>query len=166
MKSVQQILARLETLSKADRQWIVKHLPEQAKAVLMNELSGEAASTGNGIERKKQAVSSATDPGQIEGIDPGVAASVLATEPGWITVALLQSANDAWAKQVINELPTQVRSVASATMRDTPPLSGPVVMSLRRTLLLLAATESQETQFPEKPRWRQWIDSIWIRGNA
>src|SRR5690348_2742516 len=100
MQTIGNILSTLESLSSADRQWIVERLPDEAKSLLMNELvtatdasirDDECHSTG-----KARLTSS-----KIERIPADVAASILESEAPWIVAVILQSANTAWTTQVV-----------------------------------------------------------------
>jgi len=156
MKSVEQILSRLESLSGSDRQWIVERLPDDAKALLMNELSAPndliAAVTSGSM-----AIPKGVDGVVIERVPPHVAANILENESGWLIAAILSPANKAWSDQVVNALPTHQRLSVLTALKGLKPVPVPVVMSLHNTLLRRIARDGYSMRKPlALPRWRRW----------
>jgi len=170
VQSVEHILAVLESLSRADRQWIVEHLPDHAKSVLINELSNPIASKANHQSIETQTAPSANGESRqllIERISPVTAASVLANEPLWIIVAILQSVPFAWAAQVAQALPTSIRPTVIAMQRDSRAVPASIVASLRNTLLRRCVDEPGAYETIDlRPRWRQWLDVLRSRRAA
>lgn len=162
MKSVEQILTRLESLASADRQWIVARLPDHAKSLLMDELTSTNAKARIAAA---ELAGEASNNDQLEKISPAVAAAILGTESVWVIATLLQSASRDWAALAMNLLPATLRSSVVISMRDLRPAPRAVTASLRNTLLKRAAMEySSITPEETKSWWRQMMRTM--RGAA
>jgi len=162
MKSVEQILSRLESLASADRQWIVEHLPDDAKSLLMNELTD---SNGGTRGRANVGMGTLSNNNQLERVPPSLVAAILEAESVWVITSLLQSANKGWVTQVVDSLPSTLRSSVAISMRESNPAPAAVVVSLRNTLLRRAAMEyASITPTQTSSWWRQLVRRV--RGAA
>jgi len=159
MKSVEQILSRLESLTSVDRQWIVERLPDHAKSLLMNELTVTELDRNGEANSNQGYQVNGTD--KIEVVLPALAAAILQTESAWIITTLLRQTNKTWMTMVLDALPTTLRYSVTAALQDSHSMPSAVVASLRCTFLRRAAIEhSFVAPISAHSPWRKLLNAL------
>jgi len=159
MKNITQILSRLESLSSSDRQWIVERLPDNAKALLMDELTGARWDAERSDIRHR--AESLSDVVTVERVPPQVAADVLDNEAPWLIAIILHSASPEWITRVISSLPVTVRSPVQNALRETKRVPVALLTSLHNTLIAKATRErSFASPVSVTPKRRKWFGRL------
>ena len=129
MRNAAEILQRLHALGAEDRSWILGKLPAPAKSLLL------AAAA----DAPSPAAPVVTPPSDIPSLPRTLAATTVAAalkeEPAWLAVAVLEGAAESWIAEVVERLPTFLRSDIASQRRAASTLTPAARQALIRLFL-------------------------------
>jgi hypothetical protein len=140
MTTIDAMLERLSQLSRRDRQWLLRNLSTEARAVLGQHAASAtvAAPTPNSDVPLHEELA-------LDALAPEVVAAELAAQPSWVLAMILSLRSWRWEEALLERTPPVTRLELMQLRSSLPPVSAAmhalVVRTLRARFLPAAGTQ-------------------------
>lgn len=130
MSAIDSVLERLAQLSRRDRQWLLRNLSSEARAMLHR----HAASAGAPASAALDGAMSLHEELALDALDPEVVAVELAAQPSWVLAMILSLRSWRWEESLLERTPAVTRLELTQLRSSLPPVSAAMRALLVRTL--------------------------------